>query len=129
MTIAFLIRVIIVATGAGIHRRQQHKVSGKIDRRPRTTDGNLSVFHWLPHHLQHRSAEFRQLIQEQDAVVSQRDLTRLWYTTATYERIAGDGMVGTSKGPPGNQSTMVRQLSGYALDLGRLQRLREAQWR
>ncbi len=58
-------------TRARIHRRDQHKVRRIRDRSLRARDRDDPVLERLPHHLEHLLTELRQLVQKQDAPVTQ----------------------------------------------------------
>ena len=53
----------------GIHRRDEHELRGKSHRPRRARNGYATFFERLAHRLQHTALEFRQLVQEQNAVV------------------------------------------------------------
>ena len=65
---ALLLGVTIVPAGARIHARHEHERRGIFGRVFRPTDTYNPVLQRLPHHLQHISREFRQLIQAEELV-------------------------------------------------------------
>lgn len=63
-----------VAAGAGVHGRHEHEVRRVGERLGRAGDGHPAVFQGLAQHLQNVLLELRQLVQEQDAPVGERNL-------------------------------------------------------
>ena len=59
----------VPAALAGVHRANEHEAAGESDGPGRAGDGDLPVLQRLAHDLQHVGAEFRQLIEEEHAVV------------------------------------------------------------
>ena len=65
---ALLLGVPIVPAWARIHARHKHERGGIFGTVFRPTDAYNPVFQRLPHHLQHISRKFRQLIQAEEMV-------------------------------------------------------------
>ena len=62
-TSAGLLRIPIVPTGAGIHRRQKHELSGIGCRRGRPANGDDAIFQGLAQGFQGIFLEFREFVQ------------------------------------------------------------------
>ena len=82
-----------VAARAGVHRRDELEARGKIRLARGARDGDAARFERLAQHLEHVAAEFRQLVEEEHAVVRERDLARARRRAAAHERHAGGGVV------------------------------------
>jgi hypothetical protein len=54
---------------AGVHRTDQHELGREGDRPARPPERDDPVLERLAHHLEHRVAELRQLVEEQDPAV------------------------------------------------------------
>ena len=77
--------VAIVATGTGVHRGYQHKRTGIFHAVLSTADADFAVFQRLAQHLKDGARQFRHLIQEEYAIVCQRNLARLGIVSSTHE--------------------------------------------
>jgi len=64
------------AAGAGVHRRHQLEASRKVGLVRRARDRDLARLERLAQHFQHAPVELRQFVEEEHAVVGQRDLAR-----------------------------------------------------
>src|SRR5580704_8126862 len=64
------------SASARIHRRDQHEIRGKSERHLRARQGHATLLQWLPQLFEDVAGKLRQLIQEQDSVVSQAHLAR-----------------------------------------------------
>ena len=118
-----------VAARAGVERRDQHEVGRVGDRAPRAHDRHRAVLQRLAQRLQHRARVLEQLVEEQHAVVGQRDLA------------GADVRARRPPGPPSTpcgaaRETGARRTSaapaeqpGDGVDHRRLQRLVEGQRR
>jgi uncharacterized protein (UPF0335 family) len=115
------------AAGAGIHRRDQLKTGRKIGLARRARDRDVAGFERLAQHFQHVAAEFRQLVEEQHAVVGQRNLARTRHPAAADQGHARAGVVRTAEGPAA--PALDRKAPGQRLDRRRLQRFLIAQRR
>jgi len=60
----FLIGVIIVSAGAGVHGCYKHDDGRVFNSKLCPGDGDEPLFHGLAHNLQHGPLKFRQFIQE-----------------------------------------------------------------
>ena len=83
-----------MTTWAWVHRANEHEVGGIVNGKPRSADRNMSVLERLAEYLQNVPGEFSQLIEEQDAVVCQRDFAGSRNTATPDECCVGDGMMG-----------------------------------
>ena len=84
-TYTLFVGVIIIPTGAGVHAGNEHKIGRKLYRPLRPRNAHHPVFQRLPHHLQSRPFELRQLIEKQNSVVRQRDFARLRKTPSAHQ--------------------------------------------
>ena len=80
--------VAIMAAGAGVHGGDQLKPGRVFGLSCSPGNADFTCFQWLPQGFEDRAVELRQLIQEQDAVMRQRYLSRAGLTAATHQ---GDG--------------------------------------
>ena len=70
-----------VAAGAGVHGGDELETSGKFRLAGGPHDGDPARFERFAQHVEDGSAEFSQLVEEQEAVVGERDLARPgWYS-------------------------------------------------
>src|SRR3981189_845980 len=88
-----------ISAGAGIHRRGQHEPRRKRYGYGGTRDRHGTVLERLPHHLQHIPLKFRQFIEEQHAVVTQRHFPRSWHRAATNEPSITDSVMRRTERP------------------------------
>ena len=79
---AFFLRIGKKTAGARIHRGDQHDGCGIVDRAECARDRDVAVFQGLPHDLEDVAPEFRQLVEEEDAVVGEGDFTGFGYRSA-----------------------------------------------
>ena len=66
-------------TRAGVHGSYQGELGWEGEGTLGPADGDHLVLHGLSHHLQHASAELRDLVQEKHSVVGQADLDTIKY--------------------------------------------------
>jgi len=66
----------VVATGTGIHCRDELKTGRVIRLRIGTGHGNLAGFERFAQRFEHAAVEFGQLVEKQDAVMREGDLAR-----------------------------------------------------
>jgi len=107
---------------AGIHRADQHKFArighGALDAR----NGDLAVLERLAQHLERVAAEFRQLVEEQDALVRERDLARLRVGAAARERRGRDRVMRAAEGPCADERIVRGQQAHHGVDHRDLER-------
>ena len=84
------------------------KLAGKVMVPWDATDCHDLVFQGLPQHLQNGMAELWQLVQEQDSPVAQGYLPGPGQAAAADKAGVGDGVVGRSKGPLGDEGRRRR---------------------
>jgi hypothetical protein len=77
----------------------------------------------LAQDIEDMALELRQLIQEQDAMVRQRDLPRHGPLAATDQAHIGDGVVGSPERAHGDDGGAPPGEAGDAMDAGGLQRV------
>ena len=103
--------------GAGVHRRDQDKRSGKDSgfKYPRYADG--AVFQWLPQGLKAVAPEFRKLVQKKHALMRQADLSRHRERAAANQSCAGYGVVKGAEWPAADNPVFIEQSPGYRMNL------------
>ena len=113
----------VPAALAGVHRAHQHE-AGREGHRPRDAgDRHLPVLHGLAQHLQHVRAKLRQLVEKEDRVVGQADLSRLGEGPAAGQRRGGHRVVRRAEGPRGDDGTAAARKPCHRPDLGGLDHL------
>ena len=82
-----------------VHRANEHKRRGISDGSLDAADADRSVLKRLTQTVKHFRRKFRDFVEEQNAVVGKRNLTRLRIGAASYKRHLRDGMVRTAERP------------------------------
>ena len=113
--------VVEVAAGAWVHGRGQHEARREAERHGGARNGDGVILKRLPHHLQHVAWKLRQFVEEQQAVVCERDLARTRNDAAADQACVGDGVVRRAEGPLRNQARGCVQHAGDGVNLGGLQ--------
>src|SRR6478735_4224472 len=104
----FFFGMVIIATRAGVHRRNQHKAGRKVNGYFGPADGYSPLFHWLTHYFKYTTFKLRQFIKEQYAIMRQGNFTGLGNATSTHKRYITNSMMGGTEWPLGNQGGMGR---------------------
>ncbi len=91
------------AVGCRVHGRHQHELGGKCHRARRARDRHLALFERLAHRFQHAAFELGQLVQEQNAVVRQRDFARRRIDISAQQTGIAGGVVRRAKRPLSDQ--------------------------
>ena len=89
--------MVVVATGAGVHAGDQHKVGREVYGDFSSADGYLALFQGLPHHLQYGALEFGELIQKQDPMMGQGNFSGLRITSSADQGYIRNGVVWAAK--------------------------------
>ena len=76
-------RVAIIATGARIHRGDEHKGTGIFHRVFRTADSNLAVFQRLAEHFEGALIELCEFIEKEEPVMREGYFPRMGFVGAT----------------------------------------------
>ena len=109
---------------AGIHGAHQHEVAGVGLRGGGAHHGDPSLLHGLAEDLQHVLVKLRQLVQKEDPVVGQGDLSRLGVgVPAPGHPRGGGGVMGGAEGPGGEEGPVLGGQPHDGVDLGGLQGL------
>ena len=118
-----LLGVIVVATGAGVHRGEQHKRRRILYAELGPRDRHTSLFERLTQHLEHGAFELRQLIQKEHPMVGQGYFARLRMIATPHQRDIRNGMVGRTKRTMCDQAPGggLEHAPGYRVDLGGLE--------
>ncbi len=114
--------------GTGVGRRHELKPAGELERVARADDAHRPVLQRLAQRLQRAAAELRQLVEEQDAVVGERHLTRARRVAAADQPRGGDRVMGCAERPPPGDRVLDRAPAG-ARHLRGLDRLGRAERR
>jgi hypothetical protein len=80
------------------------------------------VFERLAHDFKHVAREFGEFIEEEQAVMGERDFTGTWDDASADEASVRDRVMGRAKGPLGNESGRGVEDSGDGVYLGGLER-------
>ena len=113
----------VPAAAAGVHGAHQHEAAGQRQGAGGPGDGHLSVLQWLAQGLQRGFIELRQLVQKQNAVVGQGDLSGTGNASAAGQRHRRGGVVGTAEGPGVHQRISGVGHARHGINFGGLQRL------
>jgi hypothetical protein len=89
---------------ARVHRGNEDKSSRKDGGARGTRNRHATFFERLSHHLKDAAIELRHLIQKEDTVVRQRDLTRTRNRAAANERDIRDRVMRRPEGTPRQQT-------------------------
>ena len=114
--------VVEVAAGAGIHGRGQHEARRKAERHGGAGDGDGVVFQRLAHDFEHVARELGQLVEEEQAVVGQRDFAGAGNDAAADQAGVGDGVVRRAEGPLRDQARAGIEHPGHGVNLGGFER-------
>src|SRR6266705_1687617 len=106
---AFTGGVAEVPARAGIHCRRQHEPRGKRHGYGGTRNGHSAVLKRLPHDLQNVSLKLWQFVQEQHAIVPQRDFARPRNRAATDQPCIANRMVRRTERARADQPPAVLQ--------------------
>src|SRR5690349_18931955 len=85
-------RVAEIAAGTRIHRGSQHETGGEGHRNRGPGYRHRTVLERLPHYLKYIALKFRQFIQEEHAIVAQRNFAWPGHSAAANEPRIADGM-------------------------------------
>ena len=118
-----------VAAPARVHRADEHKAARIRHLSRRTGDGHGTVLQGLAQNLHRVAVEFRQLVEEQHAVVRNRNLTGCGNLTAAGKSRRAHRMVRRTERTLDNQRFTVGQHPGNGMKHRRLNRLGERQRR
>ena len=110
-------RVVVVATRTGVHRCYQRKSRRVVDAILRPRYCYMSIFEWLAQHLQDVTSKLWHLIQEENSVIRQRHLTRLWRLSSTYKCHLRCQVMRSAKWSLGYKSLVCPYLSRYGVYL------------
>ena len=105
----------------------EHEAGGEGEAHGGARDGHRAVFQRLAQDFEDVAGELRQLVQEEQAVVGERDLAGARDHAAADESGVGDGVVRRAEGTVRDQAAVGVEYAGDGVDLGGLQRLLEAQ--
>ena len=118
----------MVAAGAGVHGRHQREARRVGDAPGRPRQRHLAVLDRLAQRLEHVAAELRQLVEEEHAVVGQRDLAGARRRRPPTSPASETEWCGARKGRAASRPRCARQ-PGHAVHHGGLQRLVEVERR
>jgi hypothetical protein len=118
-----------VAAGAGIHRRHQRERGGELDGGAGARYANDAFFQRLAQGLQRAAPELRQLVEEQHAVVGERDVAGPGVAAAAHQGGIRRRVVRRTEGPVDQQPAAGAERAGNGVDGRDLERLVEAERR
>ena len=84
---------------------------------------DAAVFQRLSQDLEDATVEFGYLVEEEHALMRQRDLAWSWHRAASDQGDVGDRVVGSPERPSGEQAGTGRQDAGYRVNGGAFERL------
>ena len=93
----------------GVHRRHQHEAGGEFDRAMHPRDRHLAALQRLAQRFQNVPAEFRQLVEKQNAVMGQRYFARPRNRSAADQCLRGRGMMRRAHRPLVQQRDAIGQ--------------------
>ena len=105
------------------------KRAGKAERHGRARDGDGAVFERLAEDFEDVAGELGELVEEEQAVVGERDLAGARHHAAADQAGVGDGVVRRAEGPVDDQALLLVEHARDGVDLGGLKRLFKAQRR
>ncbi|GBD05157.1 hypothetical protein HRbin20_00735 [bacterium HR20] len=118
---AFVLWVAEVAAGTRVHRADEHHVAWVLDGHLRPRDRDAAFFERWAQHLEHIPRKLRKLIEEEDAVVCQRDFSSSdGVHPSPNERCIADGVVWGTEGTFGHKRLPRREQSRHGVDARRL---------
>ncbi len=122
-------RVAFEAARAGIHRGHQHQSSGVGNAPTAARDRHVAIFQRLPEAFEDIAPKLGKLVEEEDPVVRERELSRPRRGAAPTEQPGRrDGVVRRAKRPAGDHRTITEHAGG-AVDARDVQRLGERERR
>ena len=114
---------------ARVHRRDQAEPRRERDAAGGAGDAHPALFERLAQHLEGAAGELGQLVEEQDAVVRQRDLPGAGQAAAADERRFRAGVMRCAERPLAQECAARRQQAGHRVHRGDVERLIEGQRR
>jgi hypothetical protein len=97
-TLALVLRIAEEAAWARIHRGDEDEVGGEGGWVRGAADGDAAFFKWLAERFEAAAIELRKFVEEEDAVVGERDLARLGNRSAADHAGVRDRMVRAAEG-------------------------------
>ena len=123
---ALALRITVKSARAGVHRGNENEFGGECHGSGSTGNGHLAVLDRLAHDLKRGAFEFRQFIEEEDAVVGDTDLTRRGIGRSAEETDIADGMMRRAEGAFRNEGIRLIEQATNAMNLGGFNRLIES---
>ncbi len=114
--VAFARRIAEISAGAGIHGRGEHEARGESHGDGRAGNSDRAVFERLAHDFEDIALELRQLVEEQHAIVAERDFAGAGDGAAADEASVADGVVRRAVGTRSDQALAIFEDSGDAVD-------------
>ena len=112
---------------AAVAGREHDRIRRKLERALAAHDLHPALLERLAQSIHRAAGELRQLVEEQDPAMRERDLARPRPAAAADQALSRDGVVRRSEGALGGEASGPDP--GRAVDLGDLQRLLEARRR
>ena len=120
---AFPRRVVVVAAGTWVHRGDEHEARREIDRRRRSRDGNVAVLKRLAQDLQRGARELRELVEEENPAVRERNLAGNGTRAAAEKPYRAHRVVRRTKWARGDEHAAALFAARDGVDLRDLKRL------
>ena len=88
----------------GIEDSNEKKTGLELQGSGRAGNGHLAIFERLTQHFESGTPIFREFIEKEDAIVSERDFARAWVGSATEEPDIRDGVMRSAEGTMGHET-------------------------
>ena len=114
-----------ISTGTWVHCSHQHDAA-RIRYRPlRAGNGYTAILDRLPEDLHGAAGKFREFVQEQDPIVGEGELSRLWQVSASGKAGCGHRVMGRTEGPCPDEGSAGGQYPRDGMNFGGLDRFWE----
>ena len=121
--------VIVKSTGTRIHGRSQHEARREGQRHRSPGDTDRTVLERLPHDFKNIARKLGKFVEEEHAIVGERDFPRTRNHAAANQSGVRNGVMRRAERTHANQPRPRIKHSGHAVNLGRLQGLFEGERR
>src|SRR6266436_4601073 len=117
------------SAGTWIHGRGKHKSRWKGERHGGASDAYGAVFERLAHDFKNVARKFRKFVEEQNAVVRERNLPRPRDRPTANQACVRNGVMRRTERTQADQSSPRVEHAGHAVNLGGLERFFESKGR
>src|SRR5690348_3327278 len=112
-------RIAEEAARTGIHGGREHEAGREIHGKSGAGDGDNAVFEGLPEDFENIALEFREFVEKENAIMTERDFAGTRDGAAADEAGVTDGVVGRAIRPRADEAARVVEDSGDAVDARR----------